>query len=494
MAITCSELFAGIDCSILGRADEPVAGLAYRSDAVKPQDAFFCIVGLKVDGHSFAQDAIDRGAAVIVSERKLYLADATDVTLVIVADSRKAMAQAAANFYGRPSESFQLVGVTGTNGKTTTTHLVDHIGRSLGHRGGLIGTVGNAIDGRLEPTHFTTPESVDLQALFARLRDAGCDLVSMEVSSHGLSFKRPWGSQFDVVAFTNLTQDHLDFHHSFDEYFEAKARLFSDAYPAARVINIADPHGAALCARCKNKMEPVFTTGFTDAAYIHPKTVAYAPDHTDIELCIGHKIVSLRSPLVGGFNVDNVMTAAGIALGLGFDIDAALDAVTTFPGVVGRLERVPEAQALGLTVFVDFAHTPDALEKAIASVRAITSGHLITVFGCEGDKDRGKRPLMGAAALASDFAILTNDNPQGEDPKAIAAEVIAGMRPLDPTQERYAVELDRGQALRLAFDHSMPGDAILIAGKGHERAIVASTGSIPFNDRDEVVTIVGERA
>ena len=240
MTKTCSELFQGMDCTIIGNGNEEVAGLAFRSDEVAPGDMFFCIVGTVVDGHSFAQDAIDRGATSLVAERKVYLADATDVTEVVVSDSRKAMAYASANYYDNPSRAFSLVGITGTNGKTTTTYLVEHIASVAGNRCGVIGTVGNKIAGVMEHAERTTPESPDLQKLFARMRDAGCTVVAMEVSSHALDLRRTWDTDFAVTAFTNLTQDHLDYHHTFDDYFEAKALLFSKDYPARG--------GASFCA------------------------------------------------------------------------------------------------------------------------------------------------------------------------------------------------------------------------------------------------------
>ena len=277
---TCGELFEGIDCTIIGNADEPVSGIAYRSDCVKPGDAFCCIVGLKSDGHSYAQDAIDRGARVLIVERKIYLADATDVTEVVVKDSRKAMARMASRFYDEPSKAFSLVGVTGTNGKTTTTYLVDHIAQHLGNRTGLIGTVGIEVGGKHLPSSHTTPESPDLQELFAQMRDEDCGVVSMEVSSHALDLDRTWATSFSVTAFTNLTQDHLDYHKTFESYFAAKARLFSKDYPAKRVINIESKWGKELLKRCSANEDAIITTGFDTAAQIHPVAVEYGQAQT----------------------------------------------------------------------------------------------------------------------------------------------------------------------------------------------------------------------
>ncbi|MDR2722033.1 MAG: UDP-N-acetylmuramyl-tripeptide synthetase, partial [Coriobacteriaceae bacterium] len=271
MQNTCEYLFSGIESFIIGNTKEEISGIAYRSDKVRPGDAFFCIVGLTTDGHTFAQDAIDRGAKVLVVERKVYLADATDVTEVVVKDTRKAMAEAAAQFYGHPSTSFDLVGITGTNGKTTTTYLVEHIARSCGKKTGVIGTVGVRMGDKTEKAAHTTPESPDLQSIFARMKDEACEVVAMEVSSHALDLERCWKTDFSVVAFSNLTRDHLDYHKTFEAYFEAKARLFSADYPAKRVIHIDDAWGKELLRRCLEANDDVITTSFDTAAYIHPR-------------------------------------------------------------------------------------------------------------------------------------------------------------------------------------------------------------------------------
>ena len=372
MGKTCTDLFAGIDCTVIGNADEEVGGIAYRSDRVQPGDAFFCIVGLTADGHSFAQDAIDRGAKVLVVERKVYLADATDVTEVVVADTRKAMAAASANFYDHPSKDFALVGITGTNGKTTTTYLVEHIAHVAGKRTGVIGTVGVRIGGEQEKTAHTTPESPDLQKLLARMRDERCGVVAMEVSSHALDLERTWGTTFAVTAFSNLTQDHLDYHHTFEAYFEAKARLFGKDYPARRVICIDDKWGRELLRRCATNEDSIVTTGFDAAAQIHPVDVRYAPTHTEVELDVRGSRHRFRYPLVGKFNVENVMCAFGIGLQLGIPADVIVEALEEAPQIPGRLERVSAPCDGGIAVFVDYAHTPDALEKALSSIMALT--------------------------------------------------------------------------------------------------------------------------
>lgn len=480
MSKTCAELFVGMECTILGNPDEKVEGLAYRSDRVQPGDMFFCIVGLTADGHSYAQDAIDRGAKVLVVERKVYLADATDVTEVVVADSRKAMAQVAANFYDKPSVDLALVGVTGTNGKTTTTYLIEQIARAAGKRTGVIGTVGNRLGDVQEKSARTTPESPDLQHLFARMRDARCDVVAMEVSSHALDLVRTWGTSFAVTAFTNLTQDHLDYHHTFDAYFEAKALLFSSAYPARRVISIGDKWGRELFRRCSEAGDNIITTGFDASAQIHPVEVNYGLAETSIVLDVRGKRLAFTYPLVGKFNVENIMTAFGVGLQLGISAEDVARALSVVPQVPGRLERVKAPAESQVAVYVDYAHTPDALSKAIASIKALSNGRTIVVFGCGGDRDASKRSIMGRASLEADFAVVTSDNPRSENPDAIIKDILAGMA--DGT-DRFDVVPDRREAIARAIAVAEPGDAVLVAGKGHEDYQIIGDQVLPFDDR-----------
>lgn len=480
MAKTVAQLFSGIDCTVLGNPDDEVTGIAYRSDKVQPGNAFFCIVGLKSDGHSFAQDAIDHGAKVIVCERKVYLADATDVTEVVVSDTRKAMAQVAANYYDNPSQAFSLVGITGTNGKTTTTYLVEHIAKRCGKRTGVIGTVGIVVDGKKEHAEHTTPESPDLQATFAKMRDAHVDTVAMEVSSHALDLLRTWGTAFAVTAFTNLTQDHLDYHHTFEAYFEAKARLFSKEYPAKRVVSIDDKWGKELLRRCSAADENVISVGWDQTAQIHPVNVDYEPTHTSVELDVRGSRVKFDYPLVGRFNVSNVMTAFAIGMQLGFSQAGIIAALEEAPQVPGRLERVSADHNGGVSVFVDYAHTPDALQKAMASIQNITKGRTIVVFGCGGDRDATKRSIMGRIALGADYAVVTSDNPRTEDPLAIINDIVSGM---GEGTDHFEVEPDRRLAIAAAIKHAQPGDSILIAGKGHEDYQLVGNKVLSFDDR-----------
>lgn len=480
MAKTVAQLFGGIDCTVLGNPDDEVTGIAYRSDKVQPGNAFFCIVGLKSDGHSFAQDAIDHGAKVIVCERKVYLADATDVTEVVVSDTRKAMAQVAANYYDNPSQAFSLVGITGTNGKTTTTYLVEHIAKRCGKRTGVIGTVGIVVDGKKEHAEHTTPESPDLQATFAKMRDAHVDTVAMEVSSHALDLLRTWGTTFAVTAFTNLTQDHLDYHHTFEAYFEAKARLFSKDYPAKRVVSIDDKWGKELLRRCSAADENVISVGWDQTAQVHPVNVDYEPTHTSVELDVRGSRVKFDYPLVGRFNVSNVMTAFAIGMQLGFSQAGIIAALEEAPQVPGRLERVSADHNGGVSVFVDYAHTPDALQKAMASIQNITKGRTIVVFGCGGDRDATKRSIMGRIALGADYAVVTSDNPRTEDPLAIINDIVSGM---GEGTDHFEIEPDRRLAIAAAMKHAQPGDSILIAGKGHEDYQLVGDKVLSFDDR-----------
>ncbi len=492
MAKTCEELFSSLDATIIGKADELVSGIAYNSADVTEGDAFFCIVGFKSDGHSYAQNAIDRGARVIVAERRLYLADATDVTVVIVPDSRKAMALVSCAFYDHPSKCFHLVGVTGTNGKTTTTYLIESIARHAGYKTGVIGTTGIRVGDDFIETSRTTPESCDLQKIFAMMRDAGCQVVAMEVSSHALDLMRTLGCDFDVTCFTNLTQDHLDYHHTFEAYFEAKAKFFSDEYPAKRVIGVGDKWGIELASRCKKAGDSYLTTGFEDTCDIHPKDISFGIKGTDISLDIAGDEHSFRYPLVGRFNVENVMTAIGACTQLGISNVSAVDALKGACRVPGRLELVQACENEDYSVYVDYAHTPDALQKAISALSELGSARLIVVFGCGGDRDATKRPIMGSVSLCADYAIVTSDNPRTEDPDSIIADILAGMD-ASAKGKSFEVVSDRRAAIQRAVCLAGKGDLVLLAGKGHEDYQILGTDKIHFDDREEAALAIKRR-
>jgi len=454
-------------------AETPVSGVAYRSGDVRPGDVFFCIPGFNHDGHAFAGDALARGAAAVVSQRPIEVGGQPHA---VVADTRRALALAAARYYGNPSEELDVVGVTGTNGKTTTTYLLDSILRADGRTTGLIGTVETRVAGTRLTSARTTPESADLQALFASMAEVGVRGVSLEVSSHALDLHRVDGTHFAVAAFTNLTQDHLDYHHTLEEYWSVKRRLFTEMDVRARVVNIDNAAGAELAG----VLSGVWTVGRSARAIVRAADEIPGPHSTGFTLMApgGERRVML--PLAGAYNVENALVAAGCALALGVELDVVVAGLEAAPQVPGRLERVDEGQPFA--VFVDYAHTPDSLEKAIAAVRVVTSGKLIAVFGCGGDRDPEKRQLMGAAAgRGADEIVITSDNPRGEDPVGIILQIEDGVR---GTGARYTVEVDRRRAIETAVRQARAGDTVLIAGKGHEDYQIFSDRTIHFDDRE----------
>ena len=450
-----------------------VTGIAYRSDRVRPGDAFFCVPGFVHDGHEFAADAVARGASVLVVSRHL---DVTDVLQVVVSDTRAALAQASAVFFGDPSRSMRLVGVTGTNGKTTTAYIIDSVLRAAGHTTGIIGTVETRVAGAREPASRTTPESRDLQALLAHMVEEGVGAAVMEVSSHAIDLHRVDGVAFAVVAFTNLSQDHLDYHPSIEAYFSVKSRLFAGMPADAQVVNIDDAYGRRLI----EQTGATWTVGVSDEALVRATAIDRGPRSTTFDLVTPQGTQRLTLPLTGAFNVSNALMAAGCGLALGIPLAVVAAGLEAAPQVPGRLERIDEGQPFA--VFVDYAHTPDGLEKAIAAVRDVTAGRVITVFGCGGDRDPAKRPLMGrAAASLSDVAVLTSDNPRSEDPVGIILQVEDGMA--DSCATRH-VEVDRRSAIALALSIAREGDSVLIAGKGHEDYQIFADRTIHFDDRE----------
>ena len=485
MTDTIKELFSGVDATIIGDENLSVSRIAYNTKDVSYGDVFFCIVGLTVDGHSFAQQAIDKGASAIVVEREVYIND-TGLTIIVVKDTRKCMALVASRLAGCPTENLDVVGITGTNGKTTTTYLVDHICRSNALKTGVIGTIGASINGEIIPTSHTTPESAVLQDIFAQMVSEGVTNVAMEVSSHALDLDRCWGVNFAVTAFTNLTQDHLDYHKTLEEYFEAKAKLFGSEYPAARAICIDNKYGKILAERCTATGDDVLTFGFSVDANISVRNVEYCVSGTTLELLYHGDVLKLQYPLVGKFNVENVLCALTVGLQLGFSAASIIEALSCIPQVPGRLQRVElencdERHAIP-SVYVDYAHTPDALANAISSLRGISSERLIVVFGCGGNRDRGKRPLMGRAALAADYVVVTSDNPRDEEPAEIIADIVCGMN-LDKNGDVVDVVEDRAQAISHAIQIANAHDVILIAGKGHESYQIVKGETLDFDDR-----------
>lgn len=489
------DIFSSYKHYTVGDENTLVSGIAYSSKNVSAGDMFFCIVGENVDGHSYVEDAVKRGAVAIVCQRKVYAGDEGTVPMVIVDDTRKAMSAAASAFYGNPSQHMEVAGITGTNGKTTTTYLVQHILDACSKPCGLIGTTGiKAGDAFIESTR-TTPESADLQRILADMRDEHeCTSAVMEVSSHALSLDRVWGMDFAATAFTNLTQDHLDYHHTFEEYFEAKAKLFGPDYPAVRVINIGNEYGRALYDMCRDAGDEIITYSFFEDGDIHPQSVSYKTDRTQASMRILGKAYNVEYPLVGQFNLENVMCAIGVAVAMGCDVKEAVRVLREGVSVPGRLEHVGldegeevEKMADLPSVYVDYAHTPDAVEKAASTVRALVKEPMksksIVVIGCGGDRDKAKRPLMGQAALSrADYAIITSDNPRTEDPDAIIEDIVVGIR--RDYQGRYEVVPNRMEAIQRAVEISKYGDVVLLAGKGHEDYQIIGTEKVHFDDRE----------
>lgn len=451
----------------------PVTGLAYRADTVVPGDVFFCVPGFRYDGHDFAGEAVSRGAAALVVQRLL---PGLAVTQFLVPNVRVALAAAADAFWNHPSSHLAVVGITGTNGKTTTTYLCDAIFRAGGSTTGLIGTVETRIGPERVGASRTTPESADLQRLLAEMRTAGVQKVSMEVSSHAIDLHRVDSVRFAVAAFTNLTQDHLDYHHTLEEYFAVKRRLFTEMDVAARVINVDDGLGA----RIAEEFDSAITVGMDPSADVRASGVDLAADGARFVLHVLGQERQVHLPLAGAFNVSNALLAAGCAHAIGMDLPTIARGLEGAPQVPGRLERVDEGQAF--SVFVDYAHTPDSLDKAITAVREITPGRVIVVCGAGGDRDPDKRPLMGAAAGgAADHVILTSDNPRSEDPVGIILQIEDGIRHADAS---YEIEVDRRSAIMRAIDQAGEGDSVLIAGKGHEDYQIFADRTVHFDDRE----------
>jgi UDP-N-acetylmuramoyl-L-alanyl-D-glutamate--2,6-diaminopimelate ligase len=454
---------------LVGSAATPVTGLAYDSRAVQPGALFFCVPGERVDGHEFAAAAVAAGAAALVVERRLPLA----VPQLVVADARTAMAVAADEFFGRPTETLETVGVTGTNGKTTTAFLLHAILEAAGRRPGLLGTVESRIGGEHRPAVRTTAEAIDLQRAFREMLDAGNESCVIEATSHGSVLRRLHRVRLAAIAFTNLTQDHLDFHGTLDRYFEAKRALFlTDPAPSA-AVNVDDPYGRRLADELRRASPALLTYGLAGDADLRPDSLEL--DAGGARFHAGG--IAVESRLRGRFNVHNVLAAIAVARLVGVGDAAIAAGVAAVDGVPGRFEAVEEGQPF--SVIVDYAHTPDALENVLRAARDFGDGRVICVFGCGGDRDREKRPLMGRAASAlADLVVVTSDNPRSEEPRAIVDAILGGVA------GETVVELDRRQAIGVAVSAARPGDVVVIAGKGHEQGQESAGRKVPFDDRE----------
>lgn len=465
---------------------ENVLNLEYDSRRVTPGTLFFAFPGAKADGRQYAPQAIERGAIAVVSE--LPSPEAFTGPWIQVEHGRRALAQSCRNFFGPPEQNLFLNAVTGTNGKTTTTYLLDAVLRHAGKITAVLGTIGNHIAGQFFSTVNTTPESLDLYRLFQQLRSKGGTHVSMEVSSHALALGRVYGVAFHTSIFTNLTQDHLDFHGTMEAYFEAKRQLFfanGAAAPKWAVINADDAHGRSIAPAPETK---VLTYGLGGDADVRAENIEMGFDGLRFQLRHGHASVDMHSPLVGEVNVYNILAASAAGISYELDLEMIAAGIAELNAVPGRFERVDEGQPF--LVVVDYAHTPDALRNAIGVARSLKPKRVITLFGCGGDRDRTKRPLMGmAAGELSDYVVLTSDNPRSEDPLDIINDTLVGLRRLDVP---HRVEADRTKAIRLAVEEARPGDLILVAGKGHETYQVLRDSTIDFDDRDVTRDILKE--
>jgi UDP-N-acetylmuramoyl-L-alanyl-D-glutamate--2,6-diaminopimelate ligase len=482
------ELLAGAEVAeITGDPDVEITGLAYDSEAVRPGALFFCVVGHSADGHQFAPAAVEAGAAALVVERPLEL----PVAQVRVADVRTAMAPAAVRFWGDPTAELRVAGITGTNGKTTTAFLVRHLLEASGVRCGLLGTVKRVVGGIEEPVERTTPEAIDLQATFRRMVDGGDEACAMEVSSHALALQRAAGVRFDVTVFTNLTQDHLDFHADMEDYFQAKRLLFSagadgdSAAPTPSIINVDDEYGQRLITLLHAAdLRPVTFSPSGGAADLRALDISFDSGGSRFRCVTPHGETLVELPLPGHFNVENALAAIGAGLELGIGLEEAAAALATAEQVPGRMEPVDEGQPFA--VLVDYAHTPDSLDNVLRAARRLTEGRLIAVFGAGGDRDRDKRPLMGEiTAGLCDLAVVTSDNPRSEDPATIIEEILEGIGARGgEVDAEIEVEADRRAAIALALERAQPGDTVVIAGKGHEQGQEFAGGrKVPFDDR-----------
>lgn len=477
---------------VSGSAGVDVSGLTLDSRQAGPGCVFFAVRGMKADGNAFVPDALARGAIAVVSALP---STNTAVTWIQVQDERAALAAMAANYHGRPLDKLHAAGITGTNGKTTTAYLTESILAAAGWPAGLFGTIEYRGPGFRLEAERTTPEAPELQALFARVVQGGWKHAVMEVSSHAIELKRVEGLRFEVAAFTNLTQDHLDLHRDMRSYFLAKKRLFTGLDgkpPRVLVLNIDDPQYDELRAIAPAQ---VLSYGFNPAADVYPlHQTSQTLDHTDVTFKSPVGKLQIRTSLLGRPNLYNIGAAIGIGIGFEAPPQAIREGVANLQSVPGRFESVQAGQPF--RVFVDYAHTDDALERVLAFAREVTTARLLVVFGCGGDRDRAKRPLMGeVAARRSDFAIVTSDNPRSEDPAAIAREVELGLVRSGATEgKRYHVVLDRREAIRQALEMARAGDTVVLAGKGHETYQTIGDMALPFDDRKVARELLDELA
>jgi UDP-N-acetylmuramoyl-L-alanyl-D-glutamate--2,6-diaminopimelate ligase len=476
--VRLADVAAVVGAEVRGDPEDTVRDASHDSRDVPAGSLFFCIPGEHVDGHAFAQDAVDAGAAALVVDHPLAVA----APQLVVRSVREAIGPMAAAVFGHPARDLTVIGITGTNGKTTITYLLESVFRAAGWRPGVIGTTGMRIDGSPSPLSHTTPEAPELHRTLARMRAGGVRAVAIEISSHALAQRRVDGLVVDAAVFTNLSQDHLDLHATMEDYFDAKRRLFTPEHARHAVVNADDPWGRRLLE------DPAIATtsyGIDAAADVRADDVSV--DAGGATVVIGG--VSVRTALRGRFNVENVLAALAAAQVVGIGLDVGARGVGEVQRVPGRMEPVDAGQ--DFTVVVDYAHTPDSIHSVLRGARGSAEGRVIVVFGCGGDRDRAKRPMMGqAAAEDADLVIVTNDNPRTEDPLAIIDEITSGI----PDGAAAIVEPDRAAAIERAIDAARPGDVVVVAGKGHETTQEIDGMLLPFDDREVARAALARRS
>ena len=474
-----SELIKDTDYRLIN-GDADISRIEYDSRRIKPGELFACVVGTYQDGHAYAASAVEAGAAAVIAEHELELA----VPQVIVPNTRRAMAELAIRLYDCPAKQLRIIGVTGTNGKTTTTYMIKAIAEKCGLKVGLIGTIRNIIGNRVISTQRTTPESTELQEILRDMVNEHVDLVVMEVSSHSLDQERVYGLEFEIGGFTNLTQDHLDYHKTFENYLAAKKKLFERSGFA--VVNADDVHSAMLL---EGLTLPRMSYGVREKAEISATNIEINVRDVEFDMStpIGQAHVSV--PIPGLFNVFNAMLAAGVCIKLGFPLSAIVDGLAAVAGVTGRMEAL-DTTGFPFTVILDFAHTPDGIINLLTSVREFAKKRIITVFGCGGDRDKAKRPIMGeATGRYSDFCVVTSDNPRTEDPMRIIGNVLDGV---NKTAVEYVVIQNRREAIRYALTHAKKDDVVVLAGKGHETYQEINNVKYPFDEKVVVEELLNE--
>jgi UDP-N-acetylmuramoyl-L-alanyl-D-glutamate--2,6-diaminopimelate ligase len=495
------QLLEGLtDFDLDGHAELEIKGLAYDSRGISEGDLFVAIRGNSQDGHDYLNDAIMNGAVALVGEdfRESY----GEASRILVPDSREALSKLAVRFYKNPCNDVRLIGITGTNGKTTTSYILESILTAAGAKPGVIGTINTRFQGKTHPSPVTTPESLDLMRLIREMADGGATHVILEVSSHALDQGRTRDCAFSVALFTNFTRDHLDYHNTMEEYFNAKSLLFRDLQRSGRnvvaIINMDDPKGEELASLCDAE---VVTYGLDRRWAFSADSISTDKTGVKARIITPAGDAEIRSSLIGRINLYNILAATAVSQSLGLDLDMIVEGVKRLKTVPGRLELVENRK--GLTVIVDYAHTPDALQKAQETLRPLTEGRLITLFGCGGDRDRGKRYEMGlCAGKSSDIVIVTSDNPRSEDPESIVRQIEEGVQdsglkkaewsaPVWIKGRAYFIELDRHKAIEKAISMANKKDIVLIAGKGHEDYQIIGREKTVFDDRKEVIRAAG---